>query len=182
MMRTWAITLLALGSLGAQAAAEYSGHLGTDPVPFTAPHGFLDVADEPLDLAYVFELTGRQDAFAMGAVFDPGAGFTATGTMLSLWRSNGDDDYGNDQLVGGFDFGEQPAAQSFLGLGSGEYFWRLESRVTGSDGWITFSAHLAPAAAVPEPASAALLVAGALGLGIGVYRRGRSLAGRDVCA
>jgi len=181
MSRLLLAAALATCAFAAQAVPEYGGHFGTNPSAMSVPHAFHDAQDVQLDLVYLFELQGGHDALALGFVVDPGDRFEAVGSMLSLWRSNGDLDFGNDQLIGGFDFGDQAVVQGFKGLASGEYFWRVESRVTGSDGVIVFGAGLDPVAAVPEPGTYALMAAGLLAVAR-IARRRASRMGPDARA
>jgi PEP-CTERM motif len=178
MSRTFlAAALAALGLMAhsqAHAAPVYAGHLGEDPKgPFIAPHGGNHFENETLDMVYLFTLSGTHNAHSFGQVEDPGAGFEATASMLTLWRSNGDDDYSNDALLGGFDFDVQPVEMGFEGLTSGEYFWRLETTLNGGGGWVTFGAEVTPVSAVPEPTSQGLLLAGLMGMGLAARRRSR---------
>jgi PEP-CTERM motif len=169
MFRPLVASMLALSAFSAAAVPEYAGHLGLNPGAYSAPHAFNDADHELLDHAFVFVLDRRHDAVGRAGVVAGLASFEAAGAMLSLWRSNGDMDFGNDELLGGFDFGSTVVEQRFDGLDRGEYFWRLEALVTGAYGEILFEAD--HTAAVPEPGSAALLAAGLLAVGFVARRR-----------
>lgn len=161
--------LFALSAFNATAAAEYAGHLGLNPGAYSAPHIFHDAQNVTLDHAFVFLLDRPHEAVGRAFVVTNDAGFEARNAMLTLWRSNGDMDFSNDSLLGGFDFGTTPVEQHFGALDAGEYFWRLEALVSGPYGEIAFDAdHIA---SVPEPASTVLLAAGLLAIGAASRRR-----------
>jgi hypothetical protein len=110
-------------------------------------HNFADVA--------TFTLDGSFDLLAHAVSNDAGP-FNIREAMVTLWRSNGDDDYLNDELIGGFDFDSSVVQMRFAGLGSGDYFYLVEGIVEGQ-GSLLFSASIA---AVPEPQTWALMLAG----------------------
>jgi hypothetical protein len=116
-----------------------------------------------------FTLDGTFDVLAHAVTNDAGP-LNIRDAMVTLWRSNGDEDYLNDVLVGGFDFDSSVVQQSFAGLGGGDYFYLIEGVAEGG-GSLLFSASLA---AVPEPHTWALMLAG-LGL-VGRLSRRRHTA------
>lgn len=173
MIRRLVASLLALPAFAATAAPEYAGHLGLNPGAYSAPHIFNDADGTVLDHAFVFLLDRPHDAVGRAYVATADGTFRAAGAMLTLWRSNGDMDFGNDTLLGGFDFGTSVVEQRFADLDSGEYFWRLEAVVTGPYGEIAFDADHTLAAPVPEPGSYALLATGLLAMATVLrHRRG----------
>jgi hypothetical protein len=165
MKRTLIASLLALLGLNAAAAPEYAGHLGLNPGAYSLTHIFNDADQVMLDHAFVFLLDRPHDLVGRAGVLTSGDGFEAVGAMLSLWHSNGDMDFSNDTLLGGFDFGTTLVEQSFAAVQGGEYFWRLEAMVTGVYGEIAFEVDHLPTSAVPEPSTAAMLSVALLAMG-----------------
>lgn len=122
------------------AAPDLGGDLGVNPCSRSVNVRFVGASASPLDLIYRFTLVGRHDALASAAVMAGRQGFQMRNAMVTLWRSNGDEDYLNDELVGGFDFDTTAIAQAFPALPAGRYFWRLEGIADGSEGGAIFNA------------------------------------------
>lgn len=111
--------------------------------------------DFPFADVITFTLDGRFDVLAHAVTNDAGP-LNIRDAMVTLWASNGDDDYLNDELIGGFDFDSNMVQQRFAGMGSGDYFYLIEGVAEGG-GSLLFSASIA---AVPEPQTWALMLAG----------------------
>ena len=103
-----------------------------------------------------FTLDGTFDVLAHAVTNDAGP-LNIRDAMVTLWHSNGDENYLNDVLIGGFDFDSSVVQQSFAALASGDYFFLIEGVAEGG-GSLLFSASIA---AVPEPQTWALMLAGA---------------------
>jgi MYXO-CTERM domain-containing protein len=120
------------------------------------------------DAVATFTLDGPFELLAHAVTNDAGP-LDIGDAMVTLWRSNGDADYRNDELIGGFDFDTRTMQHRFAGLGSGDYFYLVEGTVLGREGGsLLFSASVSP---VPEPAGWALAVAGLGVVGALVRRR-----------
>lgn len=133
-------TALLLAASTTFAAPDIGGDLGVNPCAESVNVRFVGASASPIDLVYRFVLTSRHDALVAAAVLPGRQGFQMTGAMVTLWRSNGDEDFLNDELVGGFDFGTAAIAQAFPALPAGRYFWRLEGIADGSEGGAMFNA------------------------------------------
>lgn len=132
---------------------------------FYGAHGLV------FEAVATFTLEGRFDLLSHAVTNDAGP-LDIGDAMVTLWRSNGDDDYRNDELIGGFDFDSTMVQQRFAGLDSGDYFYLVEGKVLGREGGsLLFSASVAP---VPEPGSWALAMAG-LGVVGTLARRRRAV-------
>jgi hypothetical protein len=164
---TLACLALAACTLPATADTDPPGiwEWGTNPAFATDSLPFFDAEDFTFDRVVTFTLDGRFDLIAQVET-SPIGRLKIGGAMVTLWRSNGDNDYSNDALIGGFDFDSAAMQQGFAGLGSGAYFYRVEGVASGS-GNLLFSASIT---AVPEPGPWALMLGG-LGLIASVARR-----------
>lgn len=135
-----AAAALLLAASSALAAPDIGGDLGVNPCSGSMNVRFVGAVATPIDLVYRFALTGRHDALAAAAVLPGRQGFQMRNAMVTLWRSNGDEDFLNDELLGGFDFDTAAIAQAFPALPAGRYFWRLEGIADGSEGGAIFNA------------------------------------------
>jgi hypothetical protein len=138
---------------------------GTNPAVAMESMPFFGTKDFYFDGVATFTLDGRFDLLAEAVVGERQPLAISEG-MVTLWRSNGDDDYRNDALIGGFDFDSTGLQQRFAGLGSGAYFYLIEGVATGR-GDLLFSSSIS---AVPEPGQWALMLSG-LGVIAGLARR-----------
>jgi hypothetical protein len=132
-----------------------TSHWGTSPKFATEPLPFYGAQNFYFDRVVTFTLDGRFDLLAQVETYPVGR-LDIADAMVTLWRSNGDDDYGNDALIGGFDFESTAMQQGFEGLGSGAYFYLVEGVASGR-GDLLFSGSIA---AVLEPGQWALMLAG----------------------
>jgi hypothetical protein len=141
------------------AAAEEYWQWGNDPTPIQEAIFYFGPlpAGETFAGVGTFTLTRSFDLLAHAVTNDAGP-LDISQAMVTLWRSNGDEDYGNDVLLGGFDFDNSVVAQRFAGLTRGDYYVLVEGEVSGFQGGsVMFGASLAP---VPEPSTYGLMAAG----------------------
>jgi hypothetical protein len=125
----------------------------------------------PFDFIYTFSLAGLSDLLGVGVTNDSVGVFDINGAAARLYASNGNANYNDDVLIGGFAFDSTSITQNFTGLAAGDYFYRVTGNVDGPfGGSYLLSSHLTP---VPEPKSYALLMAG-LGVVALLARRRRS--------
>jgi hypothetical protein len=109
------------------------------------------------DLIYTFSLAAPQIVEAVGVTNDGGV-FNITGAMAELYKSNGNMNWTDDMSVAAFAFDSTAITNSFGGLASGDYYYRVTGQVTGTAGGsYLLSSSLAP---IPEPGTYALMLAG----------------------
>lgn len=151
-------SLLAAAATYAATPEEY-WQWGNDPTPIQEAIFYFGPlpAGETFAGVGTFTLTSSFDLLAHAVTNDAGP-LDISQAMVTLWRSNGDEDYGNDVLLGGFDFDNAVVAQRFAGLSRGDYYMLVEGEVSGLQGGsVMFGASLAP---VPEPGTYGLMAAG----------------------
>lgn len=139
---------------------------GTNPEYGIEAMSFYGAGVHPFANVITFTLDGQFDALAHAVTNDAGP-LNISDAMVTLWHDNGDDDYLNDELIGGFDFDSNTVQMSFTNLRSGDYFYLIEGSFERG-GSLLFSASLAP---VPEPQTWALMLAGMGVLGSLARRR-----------
>lgn len=109
------------------------------------------------DFIYTFSLAAPQIVDAVGVTNDGGV-FNITGAMAELFKSNGNAIWTDDVSVSSFAFDSAAVTNSFGGLASGDYYYRVKGMVTGTAGGsYLLSSSLAP---IPEPGTYALMLAG----------------------
>jgi hypothetical protein len=156
-----AAAVIALGAMQAQAvttawATHDSVEFGDDKVK---PGVFED--------SFEFSLTDLSSLMATAVSNNLGQAFNINDGLVQLYRVAP----GPDFLVGSFNFngttGSTP--NSFNALTVGDYYYRVSGAATGNaGGWYSLSSTVA---AVPEPHTAALMLAGLGALGLLVRRR-----------
>jgi hypothetical protein len=168
-----ALTLVALACVGASASAANVTDWGTlGPVADVAYVTYHDAAG-PIDDVYTFDIAAASDVNAYGKEFEarsvtmPGATFTL---FSGVYGSSGVTQVGSP-----FSFSDTAAENLYAGLASGNYYFEIlgTSALAGSAyDFEAFANNAAPPLTVPEPANAALLVAG-IGLMTFLARRRR---------
>ena len=157
-----AMTAIAMGAVQAQAlTVNWGAH---DPIEF----GDDKVAPGSFEDSFEFSLAGLSSLMATAVSNNLGQAFNIDGGTVKLFQVAA----GPDLLVGSFNFdgttGSTP--NSFNALTAGDYYYLVSGLATGrAGGWYSLSS--AVVTVVPEPHSAALLLAGLGALGLLVRRR-----------
>lgn len=123
---------------------------------------FSASAGTSFDNIYTFSLSALRDLEVVAVTNDVLPKFNLNGSVLKLFKSNGDTNYSNDgAALGSFAFDSAPVDTDFGFFASGDYYYRVTGSSIGSKGAsATFTSY---ATAVPEPETYAMLLSG-LGL------------------
>lgn len=156
-------------SASAQIVVPWGNH---DPAELGGTLFFGTGSSFPFEVVYTFSLTQISDILAVGVTNDAPGVFDISGASASLYQNNGNANFSDDVLVGGFNFDSTAITQTFDAIGIGSYFYKVSGHVDGPfGGSYLLSSHIVP---VPEPETYAMLLAG-LGL-IGFSLRNRRSA------
>ena len=165
-----ALAVPVVKSLDGAVPINYAAHtldvLGKT-VSFSASPG------STFDNIYTFSLSGISDLEVIAITNDGPPRFNLNGSVLKLFKSNGDTNYANDgTALGSFAVDSVSVYTDFGLFASGEYYYRVTGSSVGTKGGsATFSSY---ATAVPEPEAYGMLLGG-LGL-IGFMARRRKAA------
>jgi hypothetical protein len=156
-----ALTLVALACVGASASAANVTDWGTlGPIADVAYVTYHD-ASGPIDDVYTFDIAASSDVDAYGEEFEarsvtmPDATFTLFSGVYGT--------SGVAQVGSPFSFNNTATETVYAALPSGEYYFQIlgSSALAGSAyDFEAYANNAAPPLTVPEPANAALLVAG----------------------
>lgn len=160
---------LLTAAAGSALATDWGQHSAAESAAqVVAPGSFAD--------AYLFTLGSTSNLSASASATNLGSAFSIADGMVSLFK----DTAGPDTLVGSFAFNgtSGDTSHSWSSLVSGSYYYLVNGMATGSAGGIYGLASVASSVSpVPEPESAALLLAGLAVVG-GIAKR-RSKLRRD---
>ena len=112
----------------------------------------------PFEVVYTFSLSDISNLLAVGVTNDAPGVFDINGASARLYVNNGNANFNDDVLVGGFAFDSTAITSTFSSLASGSYFYKVTGHVDGPfGGSYLLSSHLMP---VPEPETYMLLLSG----------------------
>jgi hypothetical protein len=155
------LTLAALASVGAGASAATVTPWGTlGPVADVAYITYHDTSG-PIDDIYTFNIAAASDVDGYGEEFEARS-VTMPGATFTLFSG----DYGTPgtaQVGSPFSFNNTATETMYTALAGGDYYFEVKgaSALAGSGyDFEAFANSSSPPLAVPEPANAALLMAG----------------------
>lgn len=112
----------------------------------------------PFEVVYTFSLSVVSNLLAVGVTNDAPGVFDINGAAARLYVNNGNANFNDDALVGGFAFDSTAVTQTFSNIAAGQYFYKVTGHVDGPfGGSYLLSSHLVP---VPEPETYAMILAG----------------------
>lgn len=150
-----AALVAASAGASAQIVVPWGSH---DPAELGGTLFYGTGSSFPFEVIYTFSLASLSDLLAVGVTNDSPGVFDINGAAARLYADNGNANYSDDTLIGGFAFDNTSITQNFAGLAAGAYFYKVTGNVDGPfGGSYLLSSHLTP---VPEPKAYAMLLAG----------------------
>jgi hypothetical protein len=136
-------------SVQAQIVVPWGGH---DPGELGGTLFFGTGNSFPMEVNYTFSLSSQSDLFAVATSNDAPSVFDVDASMY-LYRSNGNANFDDDELVGSFAFGSSSTNHTFGDVAEGNYFYKVRGNVEGPRGgsYLVSSGILPVAAHDPAP-------------------------------